>query len=74
MANSTSPMVLHRTVQEWATLRYRLGLEQPNCALRQRIAVGVSDTSDQCCNPLEHRRFLECDRRVESALAAGAPL
>ena len=55
---------LERAVQERASLRYSLGLEQPNCALGQRIVLHIPDAADRCRNPLERKRFRERDRRV----------
>ena len=66
---------LHRAVQERASLRYRLGLEQTNCALCQRIVVRIPDTSDRCRNPpsSDHPALRACSAsRWYSAVIRGA--
>lgn len=70
---STSSILLIGAVQERTPLRYRLGLEQSNCALRQSIVVGIPDATNGSCDPLEHKRFRERDRRILTRGAGRGP-
>jgi len=54
-----------RNGREWATSADGFGLEQPNRGLRQRIIVGIADTTDGCRrNPFQHKGFRERYRRM----------
>ena len=61
---------LERAVQERASLRYCLGLEQPNCALGQRIVVRIPDAADRC-RPLERRSSAPDSSPMTSPSARG---
>lgn len=70
---------LERAVQERASLRYCLGLEQPNCALGQRIVVRIptqridAAIPSQRCHPRRQARVPHISGAMEADLAARRP-
>lgn len=61
-----------RAGQKRAAATDAFGLEQADCRLGQGIVVGVTDTSDGCCNALQDKRFPERDRCIlRSGIAGG---